>query len=79
MKLERGTQVRFTADALARKGPDETRRYAGRTGEVTGYRMGADAPIVTFPQAGRRKEVRLFEVNPRDLEVLPAHVARGGD
>ncbi|VTU41871.1 MULTISPECIES: hypothetical protein [unclassified Variovorax] len=78
MFFEKGTKVRFTAEALVRKGPSESKRYSGRTGEVTGYRMGAVAPIVSFPKDGRRKEMRLFEVSVKDLEVVPAAQPRQG-
>lgn len=68
--LPKGQKVRFTEVSLAR-GPEGFRkRFAGRVGEVSGYRLGATRPIVVFPKEGRRIEQKLFEVDPRDLELV---------
>ena len=64
------SRVRFTAAALERMGEVQRRRLTDRVGVVIGYRMGAQDPIVEFPRAGRRKELRLFEVDTRQLEVI---------
>lgn len=64
-----GTSVRFKADYLAQR-PDAEKRFLGRAGVVTGYRLGAADPIVEFPRDGRRKEVKLFEVPSSGLEVV---------
>jgi hypothetical protein len=71
MQLEKGTVVRFTAEWLAKLTPAEAKRFTNREGVISGYRMGASEPIVTFPRSGRFKEVKLFEVLVRNLEVLP--------
>lgn len=55
---------------LSRLSPTEARRYQGRIGVVTGYRLGADQPIVTFAKDGRRKEQKLFEVRISSLEIV---------
>lgn len=70
-RLDVGQEVRFSDDWLARLPEAERRRYQGRVGHVCGYRLGAQSPIVLFPRAGRLKEVKLFEVNPRQLDLLP--------
>jgi ribosomal protein L21E len=64
-----GDAVRFTAPYLSAR-PDDEKRFSGRVGKVTGYRMGAEHPIVDFPKDGRRKEQKLFEVNSSDLELV---------
>jgi hypothetical protein len=66
-------QVRFTAQWLQAAAPQDRKRYEGRIGAVTGYRMGATDPIVHFQRDGRRVERRLFEVRSAYLErVAPA-------
>ena len=70
-KFTVGVRVRFSEVALTRKEPTEAKRLAGRVGTVTGYRAGAADPIVDFPQEGRRKALRLFEVSSNHLEILP--------
>lgn len=58
-----GTRVALRPTYLERGLPQaEQRRLAGRVGTVSGYRLGARHPTVTFPAAGRRKEYRMFEV-----------------
>jgi len=66
-----GASVQLTEQALARRPPLEAKRYAGRTGVVSGYRMGACDPIVDFPQQGRRKALKVFELRTTDLERVP--------
>ena len=58
--FEIGTEVRFKPQYLLRR-PDDEKRFAGRVGKVSGYRLGAADPIVDFPRDGRRKERRVFE------------------
>lgn len=70
--VPKGTRVCFTAAALQRMGETQRKRLEGRVGCVAGYRMGARDPIVDFPRAGRRKELRLFEVDSRQLEIVSA-------
>lgn len=65
------TRVRFTEKWLAKSTPEEVKRYRNRVGIITGYRMGATEPIVTFPKVGRYKEQRFFEVPLQRLEVVP--------
>ena len=64
-----GQKVRFKEEWLMRR-PDTEKRFAGRTGNVIGYRLGASEPIVEFPKDGRRKEQRLFEVPIDALQVV---------
>ncbi len=63
-----GQKVRFTERHLMAH-PEKAKRFAGRTGNVIGYRMGAVEPIVEFPRDGCRKEARLFE---QPIETLQA-------
>lgn len=63
-----GTPVCFKPAYLVAR-PDLAKRVEGRVGMVTGYRLGAAEPIVHFPRAGRRKELKLFEVPNSALEV----------
>lgn len=65
-----GTKVQLLPSFLSRCSEAEQKRMRGRIGEVTGYRMGAEAPIVDFPASGRRKALRWFEVNPASLQAL---------
>lgn len=69
-RREIGTKVRFVESFLGRLTEKEAARLRGRVGTVTGYRMGADEPIVLFEKAGRRPELKLFEVNLRRIEVV---------
>lgn len=64
-----GTKVRFK-EAFLEKDADDKKRYQGRIGEVAGYRMGANDPIVLFPRNGRRKEQKVFEVFSSRLEIV---------
>ena len=66
---EAGTLVEFTAKHLESLPLGDQRRFAGRVGKISGYRMGSDWPIVTFPKVGRLVEQKLFEVNPDRLIV----------
>ena len=65
----KGELVRFTAEAIDRMEPVASRRFSGRTGVVSGYRLGATDPIVDFEKDGRRPSVRLISVRTRDLEL----------
>lgn len=69
--FEVGASVRLSEQALASRSPVEAKRYAGRMGVVSGYRMGACDPIVEFPQQGRRKALKVFELRTTDLERVP--------
>jgi len=69
--LKIGTKVRFR-EAFLERHPETRKRFAGRIGEVTGYRGGAVEPIVTFPKVGRRTEQKLFEVPLARLEEVTA-------
>lgn len=55
---------------MMRMSASEKKRMAGRIGKVSGYRLGASAPIVTFPKQGRYAELKLFEVRVSDLDVI---------
>lgn len=65
-----GTRVRYSKAWLNSQSAQDVKRYQDRTGTVSGYRMGAAYPIVTFPKNGRLKEQKHYEVNPQDLEIL---------
>ena len=65
-----GTHVRMNPRTLAKEPQAYQKRLADRIGVVTGYRMGAREPIVSFPAMGRRKELRLFEVSRKQLQVV---------
>ena len=69
-KLAVGTKVRFVDSFLARLTEKEEARLRGRVGTVTGYRMGANEPIVLFEKVVRRPELKLFEVDLRRIEVV---------
>lgn len=69
-KLAVGTKVRFLESFLGRLSEKDAARLRGRVGTVTGYRMGSDEPIVLFAKAGRRTELKLFEVDLRRIEVV---------
>lgn len=61
--------VRFTEAYLSSGSEAERRRFAGRVGQVTGFRLGASEPTVLFPKVGRLKEQKLYEVDSRRLEM----------
>lgn len=65
-----GDRVRYTVDHLARN-PDMFKRFDGRIGVVSSFRLGACDPVVEFPAAGRRKAIKLLEVTSRNLELAP--------
>ena len=69
-KLAVGTKVRVVDSFLARLTEKEAARLRGRVGTVTGYRMGANEPIVLFEKVVRRPELKLFEVDLRRIEVV---------
>lgn len=69
-RLRTGQSVRFTELQLALGDEAFRRRFQGRVGQVAGYRLGAECPIIEFRRDGRRPEVRLFEVSPRSLEIV---------
>lgn len=62
-------KVRFRDDYLINT-PDQSKRYAGRIGVVSGFRAGACDPIVIFPKVGRKREEKLFEVFSAYLEKV---------
>lgn len=64
-----GQKVRFTDEFLVCH-PDREKLFSGRTGVVTGYRLGSTEPIVEFPRDGRRKEQKLFEVSASALQAV---------
>lgn len=71
--LPTDTEVKYTQDFLQRLGEQQAKRFAGRVGRITGYRMqpgdAVPRPIVVFPRHGRRPEIRLFEVPWDHLEL----------
>lgn len=73
-KLPVGTKVRFRPEWLARLTEAEAKRYAGRIGEIIGYRAQLEGwvpePIVVLPRHGRFKELKLFEVPWSRLELV---------
>lgn len=73
-QLPVGTKVRFRPEWLARLTYTEAKRYAGRIGEIAGYRAQREGrvpePIVVLPKHGRFKELKLFEVPWSRLELV---------
>lgn len=70
LPLAIGTNIRFNEAFLARQSDLESRRYRGRVGVVSGYRAGANEPIVEFTKFGLFKAHKLFEVQLKWIEVL---------
>lgn len=72
-------KVRFTQERLAVLMPQDRRRLEGRIGIVQGHWRGTRKPVVYFPQDGARSDLRLPQVDPRQLERVeesPPHVAQ---
>jgi hypothetical protein len=65
-----GTKVRFRESALSRMEPKLRKRLTNRVGEVTGYRTGANAPIVHFARIGKFQQFLLCDVDVGSLELL---------
>lgn len=68
--LSLNTRVRLLPNYIACLPKSQQAALCGREGVVTGYRLGATDPIVCFPATGRRKEIKLFEVSPRHMQVI---------
>lgn len=73
--FEIGVAVRFKDQYLISR-PDVEKRFAGRVGKVSGYRMGAVEPIVEFPRDGRRTAQKIFEVSIDSLELVDADIQK---
>lgn len=67
-----GSFVQFNEEHLLRRDENNgyRKRYENRVGKVTGYRMGATEPTVTFEKDGRRAPQKLFEVRIRYLDAV---------
>lgn len=72
MKLPfaKGQQVRFKESFLEGANDAERRRFTGRIGVVTSYRMGSTYPIVDFPRHGRYPAVRCIDAFSERLEAV---------
>jgi hypothetical protein len=66
-----GDTVRFKEQYLNAR-PNEAKRFVGRVGKVSGYRMGAAEPIIEFAKDGRRTAQKIFEVPIAALELASA-------
>lgn len=65
-----GTKVRFRDSALAPMEPKLRKRLINRVGEVTGYRKGAEGPLVHFPPIGRFHQFLLCNVEVAKLDLI---------
>lgn len=50
--------------------PKLRKRLTNRVGEVTGYREGAEGPLVHFPPIGRFHQFLLCDVDVAKLDLL---------
>lgn len=64
-----GSIVELTDEYLNAMSPVNRARYAGREATARPPRLGATGFSLLFPAAGRRKERRLFDLNPRYLKL----------
>lgn len=65
---EIGAPVRFKESYLATS-EDLKKRFSGRVGRVTSYRMGASEPNIAFEKDGRRQAQKLIGVDSGRLET----------
>lgn len=70
LRFERDDQVRFTQERLGILSPPDRRRLEGRIGVVQGNFNGTRKPIVYFPAIQDQDDIRLFGVDPRQLEQV---------
>ena len=62
--------VRFTQERLDVLSPPDRQRLQGRVGVVEGFYKGTRKPIVYFPATQGQTDLRLFGVDPRQLELV---------
>ena len=62
--------VRFTQERLDVLSPSDRQRLQGRVGVVEGFYKGTRKPIVYFPATQGQTDLRLFGVDPRQLESV---------
>lgn len=62
--------VCFTQERLDVLTTQDRRRLAGRVGKVQGFYKGTRKPIVYFPATQSETDIRLFGVDPRQLELI---------
>lgn len=67
-----GAKVRFTQERLSILTPRDRQSLAGRIGVIQTNSTLVSKPTVHFPADGARVEVRLFRVDPRQLELVEA-------
>lgn len=65
-----GAKVRFTQERLSVLTARDRNGLAGRIGEVQTDGAHVSKPTVYFPADGNRPDLRLFRVDPRQLEVV---------
>lgn len=64
------SKVRFTQERLAALSPRDRAGLEGRVGKVQTDGKLVTKPTVYFPTDGKRPELRLFRVDPRQLELV---------
>jgi len=62
--------VRFTQERLDVLSPSDRQRLRARVGLVEGFYKGTRKPIVYFPATQGQTDLRLFGVDPRQLELV---------
>lgn len=65
-----GAKVRFTEERLAILTPRDRQGLAGRIGVIQADKHLVRKPTVYFPEDGAKPELRLFGVDPRQLELV---------
>lgn len=65
-----GAKVRFTQERLSILSPRDRQGLAGRIGVVQTDNNLGRKPTVYFPEDGAKPELRLFGVDPRQLELV---------
>lgn len=65
-----GAKVRFTPERLSVLTPRDRKGLAGRIGVVQTDGKRIKKPTVYFPAEGARPELRLFRVDPGQLEIV---------
>lgn len=65
-----GAKVRFTQERLSVLSSRDRNGLAGRIGVVQTDGAHVNKPTVYFPADGSRPDIRLFRVDPRQLELV---------
>ena len=68
-KFPLNAKVRFTQERLSILTQRDRHNLEGRTGVVQSYWSYTRKPTVYFPEDGGRVELRLLQVDPRQLEL----------